>query len=234
MLIEDIPPAWRDALGAALASTSFSRLSNFVATERARTDTAIYPAEADVFKALELTSLAEVRAVILGQDPYHGEGEAHGLAFSVPVGINLPASLRNILHEWHADQGLPMPVGGSLEPWAANGVLLLNTVLTVRRGRADSHRSQGWEVLTSEIVRVVATKREPVAFLLWGRSAWRMEDLIGDRHVVIASTHPSSLSARRRSSGSEPFFGSRPFSRANAALRERGAPPIDWSLRATD
>lgn len=234
LLIDDIPPDWRDALGAALTSPSFARLSIFIAAERARPDTAIYPADVDVFAALRLTPLASVRAVIFGQDPYHGEGQSHGLAFSVPKGKSLPPSLRNILDEWHADLGLPMPAGGCLEPWASHGVLLLNATLTVRRGKANSHHGQGWEDLTNEIVRVVAAKREPVAFLLWGRSAQRKRGLIGESHIVIESTHPSPLSARRRTSGIEPFFGSRPFSRANAALRERRASRVDWSLRSVD
>ncbi|MHB8459736.1 MAG: uracil-DNA glycosylase [Candidatus Limnocylindrales bacterium] len=234
MLIDDIPPGWRDALGASLTGPSFARLSTFVAAERARTDTAIYPPDVDVFAALRLTPLASVRAVILGQDPYHGEGQAHGLAFSIPNGKALPPSLCNILDEWHADLGLPMPAGGCLEPWASHGVLLLNATLTVPRGKANSHHGQGWEDFTNKIVRVIAAKREPVAFLLWGRSAQRKRGLIGEWHIVIESTHPSPLSARRSSSGIPPFIGSRPFSGANTALRERSASPIDWSLRSTD
>ncbi len=226
-MINRIPVDWRTPLAPAIGAPSFRHLVDFVAAERARTDTAIYPPESDVFTALRLTPLASVRAVILGQDPYHGEGQAQGLAFSVPMNRRIPPSLRNILDEWDADIGRPRPLGGSLEPWARHGVLLLNTVLTVRQGRASSHRGQGWEPFTDAIVRTIANNERPVAFLLWGQAAQRKGRLIDGRHVVIQASHPSPLSAVR---GQTPFRTSRPFSTANARLAALGQTPIDWSL----
>lgn len=222
-LTDQIPDGWRPALAEAVANPSFRRLDDYLATERARTDTAIYPPAPDVFAALRLTPLDCVRAVILGQDPYHGEGQAHGLAFSVRPDMPLPPSLRNILAEWEADQELGLAPNGSLLPWARHGVLLLNAVMTVRQGQANSHRDEGWEPFTDAIVRAVSDKKEPVAFLLWGRPAQRKLPLIGGRHVVIQSAHPAARGPKR-------FRGSKPFSAANAALRALGRPPIDWSL----
>jgi uracil-DNA glycosylase len=226
-MIDLIPTDWRDALAEAIEAPSFWDLAKFAATERARTDTTIYPPESDVFTALRMTPLASVRAVILGQDPYHGKGQAQGLAFSVPSTQGIPPSLRNILDEWDADIGGPRPLRGSLEPWARHGVLLLNTVLTVRQGRANSHRGKGWEPFTDAIVRAVANIERPVAFLLWGRAAHQKVQLIKGRHVVIQASHPSPFSATR---GQTPFRTSRPFSTANARLAALGQPPIDWSL----
>jgi uracil-DNA glycosylase len=225
-MIHRIPADWRIALASAIGAPSFRQLVDFVTAERARPDTAIYPAESQVFAALRLTPLASVRAVILGQDPYHGEGQAHGLAFSVASGVN-PPSLRNILDEWESDLHPPRPSGGSLEPWARHGVLLLNTVMTVCRGRANSHKNQGWEPFTDAIIRAVAVKQAPVAFMLWGRPAQRKSRLIHGRHVVIEASHPSPLSVTRTPS---PFRASRPFSTANARLVALRQPPIDWSL----
>lgn len=225
-MIEGIPADWRSVLADAIEDPSFERLADFLTTERARTDTTIYPPASQVFAALRLTPLDSVRAVILGQDPYHGEGQAHGLAFSVPAGVSIPPSLRNIGAEWHADTKFPLPTSGSLKPWARHGVLLLNTVLTVRRGQANSHRGGGWEPFTDAIIGAVNAKDDPVAFLLWGRPAQQKRKLIDiERHVVIESSHPSPLSATR---GLTPFLGSRPFSRVNARLRAHGRPEIDW------
>ncbi len=226
-MIDGIPADWRTALAPAIGTASFRRLVDFVDAERARTDTAIYPPASDVFAALRLTPLRSVRAVILGQDPYHSVGQAHGLAFSVPVGMTPPPSLRNILSEWESDLRLARPAGGSLERWARHGVLLLNAVMTVRQGKANSHRDKGWEPFTDAIIRLVAAKQAPVVFLLWGRTAQRKVDLIDRRHVVIQASHPSPLSATR---GQTPFRTSRPFSTANARLAVLGVPPIDWSL----
>ena len=226
-LIDCIPADWRIALAPAIGAPSFRRLIEFVDAERARTDTVIYPPEPDVFTALRLTPMASVRAVILGQDPYHGKGQAQGLAFSVPSTQWIPPSLRNILDEWDADIGGPRPLHGSLEPWAHHGVLLLNAVLTVNQGRANSHRGKGWEPFTDAIVRAVAASERPVAFLLWGRAAQRKACLINDRHIVIQASHPSPLSATR---GQVPFRTSSPFSTANDRLAALGQPPIDWSL----
>jgi uracil-DNA glycosylase len=230
-VIERIPADWREALAPAIEALSFRQLADFVASERARTDTAIYPPESDVFNALTLTPVASVRAVILGQDPYHGEGQAHGLAFSVPVGTNPPPSLRNILAEWEADTGLGPAPSGSLEPWARHGVLLLNTALTVRRKSANSHHGMGWEDVTDAIIRAVAARPDPIAFLLWGRAARGKRSLIGDRHVVVESSHPSGLSAHR---GAMPFIGSRPFSRASRHLEALDGAAIDWRLTASN
>jgi uracil-DNA glycosylase len=170
-LIDGIPADWRVALADAIDDPSFQRLTGFLAMERARTDTAIYPPDSRVFEALRLTPLDTVRAVILGQDPYHGEGQAPGLAFSVPAGVPIPPSLRNIRAEWMADTEQRLPTSGSLEAWARHGVLLLNTVLTVRRGEANSHHDQGWEPFTDAVIRAVNGKADPVVFLLWGRHA---------------------------------------------------------------
>jgi uracil-DNA glycosylase len=214
---------WNPVLRAELAKPYWQELQAFVAGERGRHP--VYPAVEDVFAALHLTPRAGTRVVILGQDPYHGPGQAHGLAFSVRPGVPVPPSLRNIFTELQADLGIPPPRSGSLEPWARQGVLLLNTTLTVRAGASASHQRRGWEVFTDEVIKAVDAKPERVVFLLWGASARRKRDLVDTtRHVVLESPHPSPLSA---SSG---FFGSRPFSRANAALAEAGREPVDWRL----
>lgn len=229
MLVDHIPADWRDVLAGAISAPSFLRLTANIADERARSDTAIYPPEADVFNALRLTPFDSVRAVILGQDPYHGVGQAHGLAFSVPAEIKWPPSLCNILEEWGSDLTLEPPSIGTLERWARNGVLLLNTVLTVRRGVANSHRYMGWQDLTDAIISAVATRPDPVVFILWGRQAQPKRCLIAEPHVVVESNHPSPLSARREPT---PFLGSKPFSAANAKLALLGRPSIDWTLSA--
>ena len=217
---------WNPVLRGELAKPYWTELQQFVATERGRAT--VYPATDEVFAALHLTPFAEVKAVILGQDPYHGPNQAHGLCFSVRPGVPPPPSLQNIFKELEADLGLPPPRHGCLESWARQGVLLLNASLTVRAGKAASHQGKGWETFTDEVLKAVNTKPERVVFILWGASARRKKALIDtSRHVVIESPHPSPLSA---SSG---FFGSRPFSRANAALVEAGRTPIDWSLSET-
>jgi uracil-DNA glycosylase len=231
-LIDEIPDDWRAALADPIDTPTFRRLIDVLAAERARTDTAIYPPEPLVFNALRLTPLDSVRAVILGQDPYHGEGQAHGLAFSVPAGVKPPPSLGNILAEWESDTDLAPARSGSLEPWARHGVLLLNTVLTVRRGSANSHRRIGWTDFTDAIVRAVAARQDPVAFLLWGRPAQRKRPFIDEPpHLVIASNHPSPLSANR---APVRFVGSKPFSRANEGLVALGQDPIDWNLKPVE
>ena len=220
-----LPASWR-RVGAATKSPSFRDLRAFLSAQ-AR-EHAICPRPPDVFRALELTPLHAVRVVILGQDPYPGPGQAHGLCFSVPPGVKTPPSLRNVFRELKADLGIDAPDHGCLEAWARQGVLLLNTVLTVRAGAANSHRGRGWEQFTAEALRCVAASRTRVAFVLWGAQAQQASGMIDTGcHAVIRAAHPSPLSARTG------FFGSRPFSRINAALTDAGGPPIDWRLDST-
>lgn len=216
---------WNPVLRAELDAAYFTELQQFVAAERARHP--VYPPAAEVFSALHLTPYGAVKAVILGQDPYHGPGQAHGLCFSVRPGVAAPPSLENIFAELEADLGCPRPDHGCLEHWARQGVLLLNTSLTVRGRQAASHQGRGWERFTDAVIRAVNDKPERVVFILWGSSARRKRELVDtSRHVVIESAHPSPLSARNG------FFGSRPFSRANHALVEAGREPIDWAIPA--
>lgn len=214
---------WNPVLRSEFAKPYWHELRRFVADERARYT--VYPPEADEFAALHLTSYASTRVVILGQDPYHGERQAHGLCFSVQRGVPIPPSLANVYTELRNDLGIPTPTHGLLESWARSGVLLLNATLTVRAGQAASHQRRGWETFTDEVLKAVDRKEHRVVFMLWGTTARRKKSLIDlDRHVVIESAHPSPLSAHNG------FFGSRPFSRANAALTEVGLEPIDWRL----
>lgn len=223
---DTLSPDWQAALAAEFAAPYYSALSAFVDAERAAHPDAIFPDESEVFNALTFTALAEVKVFILGQDPYPTRGHAHGLAFSVqPTVKPLPASLRNIVKELESDLGLPKPSNGSLIPWAKQGVLLLNTVLTVREGTPNSHQGKGWETFTDAVIRAVSAQPEPVVFILWGKPAQKKEGLIdATRHTILKSAHPSPLSA------STGFFGSRPFSQANAALRAAGRPESDWQL----
>lgn len=214
---------WNPVLRAEFAKPYWHELRRFVADERARYT--VYPPEADEFAALHLTPYASTRVVILGQDPYHGERQAHGLCFSVQRGVPIPPSLANVYTELRNDLGIPTPRHGHLESWARSGVLLLNATLTVRAGQAASHQRRGWETFTDEVLRAVNLKSHRVVFILWGTSARRKKALIDlERHTVIESAHPSPLSAHNG------FFGSRPFSRTNEALTAAGLEPIDWSL----
>jgi uracil-DNA glycosylase len=218
-----IPDGWRDVLADELAQPYVAPLAEFVAAER-ETQT-IYPPAGEEFTALKLTPYNEVRAVILGQDPYHGPGQAHGLAFSVRKGVAVPPSLVNIYKELRSDLGIEPPKHGYLVEWASQGVLLLNAVLTVRAGQANSHKGRGWERLTDAIIRAVSAREKPVVFLLWGAPAQKKASLVDEsRHTILRSAHPSPLSARNG------FFGSKPFSQANAALEAAGEGPIDWRL----
>ncbi len=215
---------WNPILRGEFSKPYWPILQQFVADERAQG--AVYPPHDQVFAALHLTPYAEVKVLILGQDPYHGPRQAHGLCFSVPHGIAQPPSLQNIFAELRDDLGIEPPSHGNLEGWASQGVLLLNAFLTVRARQAASHRSAGWETFTDEVIRAVSAKPERVVFILWGAFARRKKALVDlTRHVVIESAHPSPLSAHNG------FFGSKPFSRANAALAAAGRQPIDWSLR---
>ncbi len=214
---------WNPILRGEFSKPYWPELQAFVAEER-RHHT-VYPPRDEVFAALHQTPYAGVKAVILGQDPYHGPGQAHGLCFSVRPGVALPPSLRNIYQELEADVGIPPPNHGCLDAWADQGVLLLNTTLTVRAHQAASHQKHGWETFTDEVIRAVAAKDERAVFILWGAAARRKKELIDrTRHAVIESAHPSPLSAHNG------FFGSRPFSRTNAALAEAGRDPIDWTI----
>ncbi|MGA0312531.1 MAG: uracil-DNA glycosylase [Ilumatobacteraceae bacterium] len=214
---------WNPLLRDQFDQPYWADLQAFVEDERRRGP--VYPPRDEVFAALHHTSHGATRAVILGQDPYHGPGQAHGLCFSVRRGVARPPSVANIHRELHDDLGVPPPVHGNLERWAAAGVLLLNTTLTVRGGEAGSHRGRGWERFTDRIIEVLSARAEPLVFVLWGSSARAKRPMIDTgRHGVVESAHPSPLSAHRG------FLGSRPFSKVNALLADRGADPIDWTL----
>ncbi|MGI8756444.1 MAG: uracil-DNA glycosylase [Acidimicrobiales bacterium] len=214
---------WNPVLRSQFAEPYWRDLQAFVADERAGHQ--VFPAPDEVFAALHLTPFDAVKVVILGQDPYHGPGQAHGLCFSVRPGVAPPPSLRNIFAELQSDLGVPPPHSGCLDAWARQGVLLLNTSLTVRAHQAASHQGKGWEVFTDAVIRAVDAKTERCVFLLWGAAARRKRELVdSSRHTIIESAHPSPLSARNG------FFGSRPFSRANAALVAAGREAIDWRL----
>jgi uracil-DNA glycosylase len=223
-LRERLPADWQAVLAGELSQPYFRRLEEFVAAERqAHT---VFPPEEDLFTAFRLAPYERVKVVLLGQDPYHGEGQAHGLAFSVRPGVKPPPSLANIFKELRDDLGCPVPDNGSLVPWAEQGVLLLNAGLTVRAHAAGSHANHGWETFTDAVIRALSARPQPVVFLLWGAYAQKKGQLIDPgRHRVLTAAHPSPLSAKK-------FLGSRPFSRANQALRELGQAPIDWQLFA--
>ncbi|MGY9075166.1 MAG: uracil-DNA glycosylase [Acidimicrobiales bacterium] len=214
---------WNPILRQEFDKPYWSELQGFVQHERRAFE--IFPPDDAVFAALRLTPYAETKVLILGQDPYHGPGQAHGLCFSVRRGVKVPPSLRNVYKELEADLGMPPPDHGNLDAWARQGVLLLNAVLTVRAHEAASHRNQGWETFTDEVIRVVNLKPERIVFVLWGAYARKKKQLIDlTKHVVVESAHPSPLSAHNG------FLGSRPFSQTNAALVEGGRAPVDWSL----
>ncbi len=220
--VPDIPVSWANCLSEVTSSGGYQRLIEILQDERSR-HTVFPPVEA-TYAALNLTPFEEVRAVILGQDPYHDDGQAHGLSFSVQRGHRLPPSLRNIVKELHEDLGESIDIThGDLTNWARQGVLLLNTVLTVRAHEANSHRNVGWESVTDGVIRAVSQRSAPVVFVLWGAAAAKKIPFIDTAcHAIIASVHPSPLSARRG------FFGSKPFSRINAHLHSSGSQPIDW------
>ncbi|MFL5351094.1 uracil-DNA glycosylase [Archangium sp.] len=220
---ERLPADWKKVLKDVLASPEFAELEAFVAEQRH--EHMVYPSEEDLFSAFRLTPYEKVKVLLLGQDPYHGPGQAHGLAFSVQPGVKPPPSLVNVFKELQSDVGVPKPKDGSLIPWAEQGVLLLNAVLTVRQSEPNSHAGHGWERFTDAVIQKVSDKPEPVVFLLWGSYAQKKKALIDtSRHVILEGVHPSPLSAKKG------FFGSRPFSRANAALEKAGREPVDWTL----
>jgi uracil-DNA glycosylase len=224
---EQIPQDWRAAISRYLTPGQLAEAESHanVETDDGRP---VYPPVGQRFEAMRCTPLAEVKAVILGQDPYHEAGQAHGLAFST-MASKWPPSLRNIICEWHLDTGLPCPENGSLERWARHGVLLLNTALTVRDGKANDHASR-WPGFTKAIIQTVSAKPEAIAFLLWGAPAIKCGRDIAAHHLILPSSHPSPLSADRPCADAPAFIGSRPFTGANRQLAELGMQPIDWSL----
>ena len=214
---------WNPILKSELKKDYWNDLQRFLVEERSSNH--VYPPHPQVFNAFHLTPYANVKVLILGQDPYHGHGQANGLCFSVEPDIPIPPSLRNIFKELEGDLGISPPEDGDLSPWAKEGVLLLNATLTVRQNEAGSHQGKGWEIFTDQVIREVNNKTERVVFILWGAFARRKKELIDlQRHVVIESAHPSPLSAHRG------FLGSCPFSKSNKALSEVGVKPINWNL----
>ena len=218
----DIPEDWREAVGAEFEKPYFKGLEAFV--DRERQTHAVFPPEKDVFAAFRATPFEALKVLLLGQDPYHDVGQAHGMCFSVRPKVPPPPSLRNIFKELQSDLGAAIPNHGHLEPWARRGVLLLNAVLTVRAHEAASHARKGWELFTDAVIRAVSARPAPAVFLLWGGYARRKKELIDlERHRVVEGAHPSPLSAKA-------FFGTRPFSAVNRALAELGQAPLDWRL----
>jgi len=216
-----IEASWKERLGQEFDKTYFLELTDFVKKEYATQ--AVYPPGREIFAAFDACSFDQVKVVILGQDPYHGPGQANGLCFSVRDGVRMPPSLVNIFKEIHQDLGKPIPQSGNLERWARQGVLLLNATLTVREGAPGSHQGKGWEVFTDSAIRLVSNEKSGVVFLLWGAFAQRKGDLIDkSRHLVLSSPHPSPFSAERG------FFGNKHFSKANEYLRSMGEVEVDW------
>jgi uracil-DNA glycosylase len=212
---------WNELLKNEFQQQYFQELQQYLKEE----PMTIFPSEKDIFAALDYTSYKDTKVVILGQDPYHGKGQAHGLSFSVQPDVKLPPSLKNIFKELEGDLGYPPQKHGCLKKWAYQGVLLLNTVLTVREGQPNSHKGIGWETFTDKIISLLNERQQPVVFILWGKHAARKKELIlSPQHFIIESPHPSPFSAHRG------FFGSRPFSRANQFLRSIDCNEIDWKI----
>lgn len=219
-----LPGTWASVLSDETSKPYFRDLIDFVTQERETTT--VYPPEDDVFRAFELTPFEQVRVVLLGQDPYHDDGQAHGLCFSVQSGVKPPGSLANIFKELHADQGHPIPGHGNLSRWAEQGVLMLNTVLTVQAHKPGSHKNKGWEKFTDAVIRELNGRDDPLVFALWGDFARKKAPMIDtDRHRVCLAPHPSPIVGK-----GPKFLGSRPFSAINAALSDLGVPEVDWSL----
>lgn len=224
-----LPTAWQDFLNRTCQTPYFFQLTQQVAAAYATTT--VYPPRDRLFACFESVHPQQVRVVILGQDPYHEPGQANGLAFSVSAGAKLPPSLQNIYKELQADLGIPAPTTGDLQPWAHQGVLLLNTVLTVERGKANSHKDFGWQTFTDAVIEALAELPQPIAFLLWGAQAQKKEPAIARSvhpRLILKSPHPSPLSVYRG------FYGSRPFSQVNSFLHLHNQPPIDWRLPALE
>lgn len=216
--------SWQEVLADIKKSDSFQDVLDFVSREK-KSGKVIYPVSGDIFNAFALTPFSEVRVVILGQDPYHGPAQAHGLSFSVPQGVRIPPSLQNIFKEIERDLGIKAPVHGTLETWARQGVFLLNAVLTVEEGKPSSHAGKGWEEFTDAVIQSLSDKKEGVIFLLWGAYAHKKIPLIDTlRHTIFTAVHPSPLSAHRG------FLGCGHFSKVNEILVSQGQAPIDWSI----
>lgn len=216
---------WQQELATEWDKPYFAQLQQFLNEEYARGT--VYPLKEDVWNAFRVTGFNDVRVVILGQDPYHGGGQAHGLSFSVKSGVPKPPSLKNMLQELVDDIGCTPPVNGILSKWAQQGVLMMNTVMTVRAGEANSHKNHGWEELTDSVIRALANREKPVIFVLWGKPAQKKKRIIAQGtglHIVLEAPHPSPLSAYRG------FFGSKPYSKINTQLAQWGEQPIDWCL----
>lgn len=227
-MAESIPPSWHPVLAPVLTTPEARKLGGWLKAEEGA-GKVVYPPRGSRLAALDLTALEDVRCVILGQDPYHGPGQAHGLAFSVQAGVKPPPSLVNIYKELETDLGLPRPQTGDLTPWAKQGVLLLNNTLTVEAGLAGSHAGRGWDAITDACVAAVAERAEPTVFILWGSHARKKASRVpalarNSHHLIVASAHPSPLSAHNG------FFGSRPFSQTNAFLEANGRGSIDWRI----
>jgi len=215
----DFDSSWKNRL-----NYDFGTIETFLEEEKNNHIT-FYPKYTDIFNAFKYTPFENIKVVILGQDPYHGENQAHGLAFSVQLGVELPPSLKNIYKELSSDLNITPPKHGNLTSWAKSGVFLLNTVLTVRRAEAHSHQKKGWEEFTDMVIKTISSEKGSVVFILWGKPAQKKASLIDEeKHLIIKSAHPSPLSSYRG------FFGSRPFSRANEYLIEKNITPVDWEL----
>ena len=218
-----IHPSWKEELSDEFKSSYFSELKSFLVEEKKKH--LVFPPGKLIFNAFDLTPFPDVKVVLLGQDPYHNVGQAHGLCFSVPEKVDFPPSLRNIFKEIHTDLGIPIPSSGNLEKWAKQGVLLLNATLTVQAHLAGSHQKKGWEQFTDAVIRIVSQKHSGVVFLLWGNYAQAKTELIDtSKHFILKSVHPSPLSASRG------FFGCKHFSKTNELLTQNGKTPIDWDL----
>lgn len=215
--------SWENVLREGMDKPYFRKL--MLDLDQAYEKEKVFPDKQEIFRAFQLTPYDSVKVLILGQDPYHENGQAEGLAFSVKKGVKIPPSLRNIFKELESDLGIDKPDHGSLVSWAKEGVLLLNTVLTVREGEANSHAKIGWKSFTDEVIKKLGDREEPVVFILWGNQAKEKEKFIASHHRIISSAHPSPLSASRG------FFGSKPFSKANGYLMVMGKEPVEWKIR---
>lgn len=223
MINLQIDSSWDKILSSQFQKTYFSELITFVENEQ--NESTVFPREDNIFNAFNMTPFENIKVVILGQDPYHGKGQAHGLAFSVQDSVAFPPSLRNIFKEYCSDLGYDIPTSGNLSKWARKGVFLLNTVLSVRSAEAHSHKDKGWETFTDEVIRIISEQKEHVVFILWGKPAQLKAKLIDEsKHLIMKAPHPSPLSSYRG------FFGSCPFSKTNTYLKEQGMKEIDWKL----